>query len=64
MDKACVLRTSKQILQPLYEEVERPAGFFLSEKMTSLDLLEMHFSVFNICGQCLAIQPAVCGHQN
>jgi hypothetical protein len=35
------------ILQALCEVVERPTGFFLSEKMTSLDLFDMHFVMFD-----------------
>jgi len=30
-----------------------PAGFFFSEKMTSLEIFDMHFDVFDAFGQYL-----------
>ncbi len=36
------------ILQALCEVVEQPAGFFFSDKMTSLDLLDMYFVILDI----------------
>ena len=56
MDQARGLRTSNYMLQALGEVVERPAGFFFSHKMTSLEFWDTCFVVFNAVGQYLAIQ--------
>jgi hypothetical protein len=62
MGNTCVLRTFNSILEALCEEEEGPACF--CQQMMTLDLLDMQFVVLSIFGQCLAIQPAICGHQN
>ena len=40
--------------------MERPAGFFFSEKMTSLDILDMHFVNINDFGQYLQQIALIC----
>ena len=42
------------MLQALDEVVQLPAGFFFSDKMTSLEFWDMHFVVFNyVCARKL-----------
>ena len=35
--------------------MERPAGAFFPEKMTSLDFLDMHFIIFDVFSQYLEL---------
>ena len=42
-------------LQALEDVVERPAGFFFPEKMTSLDFVDMSFVIVYVFGQYLEL---------
>ena len=42
-------------LQALGDVVERPAGFFFPEKMTSLEILDMSFIIFDVFNKYLEL---------
>ena len=42
-------------LQALEDVVERPAGAFFLQKMTSLEILDMSFTIFDIFSQYLEL---------
>ena len=42
-------------LQALGDIVERPAGAFFPEKMTSLEILDMSFVIFDVFSQNLEL---------
>ena len=42
-------------LQALDDVVERPAGAFFPEKMTSLEILDMYLIIFDVFGQYLEL---------
>jgi hypothetical protein len=39
-----------------------PQGLIFHHKTKFLNFVDTHFVVFSVLGQCLAIQPADCGH--